>query len=248
VLFLLLLLQAPLTPTPTPSTRIVILSGDPTPYTAPADYEGQRLIILKRPDGKTISATPGDIDRAATKRANLPPPPVQVGRTPVPASTRTLREAAKDRPVKGKGSLSVAGRTFADAEETPGEDGEKKDKAKEPPRVRVMSVENGGIDDNLMVNVTGSIRNNGPGAACDVKIGLTVISTQGETIGSGTANADSPKIPRGESSGFKGSVRVPAGTQFELRGDGFTTLQNPGSRGPKIEKADARIDGVTACD
>lgn len=77
LLFQLLAVPTPTrTPTPTPAAHhpiVALLNDDTLYYALRDDYETSNIIPLKRSDGKTIYASPSDIDRPLTRLANLPP-------------------------------------------------------------------------------------------------------------------------------------------------------------------------------
>ncbi len=41
---------------------------------------------------------------------------------------------------------------------------------------------------------------------------------------------------------------VPLGTRNEVRGDGYVTKQNEGSRGPTLGRVEARVEDAKPCD
>lgn len=143
---------------------------------------------------------------------------------PATAGPRTLQDVARELKLgraKRKGTLgaiSAGPSTQSAAPAATPEAGATAAPTPEPEAstasVRVATVSNDGIVDGAGgVRVTGTVRNAGSQAACNVVITVKIMDSRGEYLSSGSATPDIPVIPPGEVVSFRLVVQAPPGVR-----------------------------------
>lgn len=116
-----------------------------------------------------------------------------------------------------------------------------------PGTVVVESVSDEGVNEAWEVPVTGTVKNRGPGAACAVRVAVTVFDdVDGTVLGVTEALAGRAKLEPGERSSFRAAVRVPAGTgppQSFWLGKSAMKPDFPHSQG----RTEAKVVEVSSC-
>lgn len=115
------------------------------------------------------------------------------------------------------------------------------------PAIRVEGSSHSGPSKGGALSVTGTVRNDGPTEACNVRIALAAYDERtGAALGGSETGLATKRLGVGKTTSFTGSVRIPAGTgpsEAFFRGKSYTAPEWK----HRLGRVEATVAAVVAC-